>query len=53
MCQCKNMNRHDYKKSGLTSETNSYEIITDKITQRRVVAAQMKLFNQLGNGIRK
>ena len=39
------------KISGLISEANSYEIKTDKITQRRVVAAQMKCFNQPGNGI--
>ena len=46
------VNRYEYHKSGLTSEANSYEIRTDKITQRIVVVAQMKYFNQLGNGIR-
>ena len=45
------INRYDYQKSGLISEANSYEIITDKITQRTVVVVQMKCFNQLGNGI--
>ena len=39
------------KKRGLRSEANSYEIIYDKITQGRVVVAQMKWFNQLENGI--
>ena len=46
-----NMNRYGYQKNGLISKANSYEIITNKITQRRVVAAQMKCFNQLKNGI--
>ena len=39
----------DYQKSGLISEANSYEIITDKITQRKVVLAQMKCFNGISN----
>ena len=39
------------KKSGLISEANSYEIINEKLTRRRVVTAQMKCFNQHGNGI--
>ena len=49
MCQCKNIAWINIttKISGLTSGTNSYEIITDKITQRRVVVAQMKCFNHL------
>ena len=29
------MNRYDYEKNGSITEANSYEIITDKITQRR------------------
>ena len=45
------MNTYDYKKYGLIFEGNCYEIITDKITQRRVVVTQMKCFNHLGNGV--
>ena len=40
------MNRYDHQKKW-TNKANSYEIITDKITQRRVVVAQMKCFNHL------
>ena len=46
---CKN--RNYCQKNELIFEANSYKIITDKITQRRVVLAQMKCFSQLGNGI--
>ena len=39
------------KKNGLISMANSYKIITDKITQKTVVAAQVKCFDHLGNNI--
>ena len=52
ICQCKNMTPIDTTmKNEIISEANCYEIITDKITQRRVAVAQFKCLNQLGNGM--
>ena len=38
-------------KNGIISEASSNEIVSYKITQYRVVVAQIKCFNQLGNGM--
>ena len=45
------MNRYDYQKKWTNLRDQSYEIITNKITQRRVVVAQIKCFTQSGNDI--
>ena len=43
------INTYDHKKNKIISEANSYKIRTDKITQRRMVVAQIKCFSQLGH----